>query len=106
MRKACRENLQSPAWVNPSVLKAPDEAAEGEDEQQVDSIRATWRSVKSISGPDGARGAPGSAARGKCDKEVRVLATGRGTRVQARSEHGLITQGRWRGGGVLFTWAA
>lgn len=67
-------------------------------------IRVTWRSVKSISGPD----APGSAARGKRDKEVRVFATDRGTRVQARSEHGLIKEGRGGGGGegLLFTWVA
>lgn len=102
MRKPCREDLQSPAGVNPSVLKAPDEAVEGGEEQGVDLIRATWRSVKSISGPDVAHGAPGSAARGKHDKEVRVLVTERGTRVQACSEHGLIKGG----GGLLFTWAA
>lgn len=54
-------------------------------------FRVARRSVKSISGPDGTCGAPGSAARGKSDKEVRVLATDRVTRVQARSKHGLIS---------------
>lgn len=37
MRKPCREDLQSPTGVNPSVLKAPDEAVGGGEEQRDDS---------------------------------------------------------------------
>lgn len=36
MRKPGRGDLQSPAGVNPSVLKAPDEVVEGEENQQVE----------------------------------------------------------------------
>lgn len=72
MRKPCRGDLQSPAGLNPSVLKAPDEVV------------------------GGGKGAASRFAETPGDQSKASLArtaTDRETRVQARSEHGLIKEG-------------
>lgn len=80
MRKPCREDLQSPAGVNPSALKAPDRGGGGlvevVGERAASRCAKTLRSespadqLKASLAPDGARGAaqrsaPGSAPSGE-----------------------------------------